>query len=769
MNWPLPHDFNESIQNPATSFDDPDLHSGEAVVGPAGLPLPRSGNFADVYQIRGRDGRSWAVKCFTRSVTGLDLRYKKVHEALDRAALPFTVGSSFLTSGTNVRGCWYPVVKMEWVDGLTLNQVVRKQAGNPVALETLLQMWSRLCQRLREAGIAHGDLQHGNLLLVPGTKPGTYGLKLIDYDGMHIPGLANTPSGECGHPNYQHPRRVAERVYSHDLDRFPHLLIATAIKGLAVFGPKLWERYDTGDNLLFTEQDCLKPSASRLLHELWRSNDPGLQALAGHLAIAAGKPIPQTPWLDQILPNDTVIPLLPLQRAEATAALGLPPAPMPWYGYGWPAPAPVAFAFPVQSHLAPSVLQPSGGEEAWAGTSESEFSEFGPRRSRHARRSSTMPFAMAGCALLLGAVIGAIVVFGGKSESVARTKKAVPEQKAPVAGTKAQPVPEPSTKGLDRGGAVAMKLRWGKTFEHAPLTSRFTADGKFVIVREGGRTTLRVLSKTDGSPGGDFTEGNAAAVDFTPLSDGTVASWHNEEPFAVVWDPRTGSGIGKLQLEVPDRGPGTRVFETSPDARYVISGTVPRGGSGSDKEVGRVTVFDTHRSEVVLKDLKVRGPMFRFTRDGRLTIVDLDCIRRYQLPGDDPDGSVVKVENGDLARGKVLACSADASVVLHPGSPKGMRVVSLAGAVPRDLMVLPPNYLTTVGAVSTDGTCVAVCSKSTKGSPGVFIDVIDVSSGTIVAAFELASADATTMEFAPDHSSLAVCRAGRKVLMLDRP
>lgn len=768
MNWPLSHDFNESIQNPATSFDDPDLQSGEAVVGSAGLPLPRSGNFADVYQIRSRDGRSWAVKCFTRSVTGLDFRYKMVHEALDRAAFPFTVGFSFLSSGINVRGRWYPVVKMEWVDGLTLNQVIRVQAGNPLALEALLQVWSRLCRRLREAGIAHGDLQHGNVLLVPGAKPGTYALKLIDYDGMHIAALANSPSGECGHPNYQHPRRAAEGVYSPDLDRFPHLLIATAIKGLAVIGPELWERYDTGDNLLFTESDLAKPRASRLLHELWHSNDPGLQALAGHLAIAAGKPIPQTPWLDEIMPNGTAIPLTPPHRAEATAALGLPPAPLPWYGDGWPAPAPVAFAPAVQSHGSPLVLRTSEKEGAQADTSESEFSEFGShRKSRYRRRSSMMPLAMAGFALLLGAVIGVVVLFGGTSESVARTKKAVPEQKAPVAGTKAQTMPEPSTKGPDRGGAVAMKLRWGKTFDHAPLAARFTADGKFVIVREGGRTTLQVLARADGSPGGDFTEGNAATIDFTPLDDGTVASWHNEEPFAVVWNPRTGHGIGKLQLEVPDRGPGIRMFETSPDARYVISGTVPRDGSGS--EVGHVTVFDTHRSEVVLKDLKVRGPKFRFTRDGHLTIVDLNCIRRYQLPGDKPVGSVVKVENGDLARGKILACSADASVVLHPGTQTGMRILSLTDAGCKDLLVLPPNYLTTIGAVSQDGMFVALCSKPSKAVPGGFIDVIEVRGGRIMATHELASSVVASMEFSPDNASLVICRGGRRVLMLDRP
>jgi hypothetical protein len=57
MSWPLSHEFNEAVQNPQVVFADPDLKGGETVVGATGLPLPRSGNFADVYQVRGADGR----------------------------------------------------------------------------------------------------------------------------------------------------------------------------------------------------------------------------------------------------------------------------------------------------------------------------------------------------------------------------------------------------------------------------------------------------------------------------------------------------------------------------------------------------------------------------------------------------------------------------------------------------------------------------------------------------------------------------------------
>ncbi len=113
-------DFNEAVQNPATAFSDADLKNGHTVVGPTGLPLPRSGNFADVYQVRASNGRDWAMKCFTHPVTGLEHRYRKIDDALKKAGLPFTIEFAYLKEGVMVHGGWHPALKMEWVDGLQL-------------------------------------------------------------------------------------------------------------------------------------------------------------------------------------------------------------------------------------------------------------------------------------------------------------------------------------------------------------------------------------------------------------------------------------------------------------------------------------------------------------------------------------------------------------------------------------------------------------------------------------------------------------------------
>jgi hypothetical protein len=201
MSWPLSQDYNEAIQSPETSFSDPELKKGEAVCNALGIPMPRSGNFADVYEVRCPNGTRWAVKCFTREVADLRERYKEISRALQDAKLPFTVEFTSLQEGMRVHGRWFPILKMQWVEGLTLNEFVKQNLDKPPMLEGLLQIWGRMAQRLRTAGIAHGDLQHGNILLVTGSTANALAMKLIDYDGMFVRALARKPSGEVGHPS----------------------------------------------------------------------------------------------------------------------------------------------------------------------------------------------------------------------------------------------------------------------------------------------------------------------------------------------------------------------------------------------------------------------------------------------------------------------------------------------------------------------------------------------------------------------------------------
>jgi hypothetical protein len=321
MGWPLPQDYNEAVQDPPSCFADAELRGGRPRPGSLGLPLPRSGNFADVYELHcPATGNRWAVKCFTREVPGLRQRYAGISKHLQKSKFPFAVELEFLEQGIRAGGHWYPALKMRWVEGLLLNDFVRLSLDRPVQLGALFQIWVRVARRLREAGVGHGDLQHGNVLLVPGSAVSSLALRLIDYDGMWVPALAGMPPVDAGHPNYQHPRRLREGTYGPEVDRFPLLVVGTALRALVVVGRGLWDRHDNGDNLLFREDDFRDPGRSPLFAQLHANADPLLRTLAEKLHEACSLRADQVPLLENLTEGCPSVPSVAVATAPAAPA-----------------------------------------------------------------------------------------------------------------------------------------------------------------------------------------------------------------------------------------------------------------------------------------------------------------------------------------------------------------------------------------------------------------------------------------------------------------
>jgi hypothetical protein len=68
---------------------------------------------------------------------------------------------------------------MHWVEGgIPLNTFVESHLHRPRMLHDLLGLWVRMARMLRQKQIAHADLQHDNVLLVP-RGDGNLALKLI--------------------------------------------------------------------------------------------------------------------------------------------------------------------------------------------------------------------------------------------------------------------------------------------------------------------------------------------------------------------------------------------------------------------------------------------------------------------------------------------------------------------------------------------------------------------------------------------------------------
>lgn len=292
MSRPEPAEYNQAIQNPRTCFSDPELRDGHPETDALGLPRAASGNFASVYRMH-CGGRDWAVRCFLRDVGDQEQRYRAIGAHLSVANLPYTVGFDFLPRGVLVRGQWHPILKMEWVRGDPLSVYIQEHLRDPAMLGALADGWLEMMRALHRAGIAHGDLQPGNVLVTSG------GLRLIDYDGMFVPALAGRRSHELGHRDFQPPDR-RETHFGSYLDNFSACLVylsLLAFRAQPDLGAHI--RADS-EHLLFRRDDLERPDRSAAFDALARLPDPEIRALAPQLHSLLARDMSLVPALHRL-------------------------------------------------------------------------------------------------------------------------------------------------------------------------------------------------------------------------------------------------------------------------------------------------------------------------------------------------------------------------------------------------------------------------------------------------------------------------------------
>jgi hypothetical protein len=299
MGWQLPPEHVDSLKHPLRGFQDLELKRAQIPVGSTGKPLCKSGQQCEVYQARAVNSlQRWAVKCYRAETPGLDQHYRALTEYLLPIDLPYLVPFQFVEHGLVVRGHSYPLVKMGWAEGIPLNVFLAENADHPNTLHRLAELWLRLAADLRKAKVAHGCLQHEHVFVHRAGRE--LSVRLVDYDAMLVPAREGQPPLETGHPNYEHPQRRWQQLHDAEADRFPHLVIYTALMCVAAGGRVLWEAHDKGDNLLFRERDFQEPAHSALFRDLWRLPDPEVRCLVGRLLLAAqgnGREVPALDWV----------------------------------------------------------------------------------------------------------------------------------------------------------------------------------------------------------------------------------------------------------------------------------------------------------------------------------------------------------------------------------------------------------------------------------------------------------------------------------------
>ena len=269
MAYPSIDQYQRALQNPQYVFADAQLKSGTIRSSGLGLPLVASGGFALTYALES-GGRKFAVRCFHREAPGIERRYAAISTKVKGLSSKYFVDFDFQQRGAQIEKGYYPLVKMAWAEGETLGEFVESNYQDKAKLSNLIASLSELSKYLESVGIAHGDIQEGNLMVADSGRK----VQLIDYDGMYVPEVAALGGSELGHRDYQHPKRSIAN-FGPRLDRFSFISLNLSLRALCQ-RPSLWNASQSGAGvILFRANDFAAPGQSVVIQDI--AKVPGLE------------------------------------------------------------------------------------------------------------------------------------------------------------------------------------------------------------------------------------------------------------------------------------------------------------------------------------------------------------------------------------------------------------------------------------------------------------------------------------------------------------
>ena len=252
MKYPLISEYIESIKHSEDNFNV--LSNLRPVYDEAGEIVMSSGNFAVVFKMEDESsGKLYAVKCFLKEQEGRDIAYQQITDELEYASSTYLCSIKYFqkelfVDSTVSSDTEFPVLLMDWVEGVTLDKYVHQHISDKYALQLITYQFCKMAAWLMSQPFAHGDLKPDNILV---TEDGA--LVLVDYDGMYVPAMQGQKARELGSPDYRHPLRT-EDCFNEHIDDFPLALIGMSLKAIAL-DSSLLQNNAKSDSLLFSESD----------------------------------------------------------------------------------------------------------------------------------------------------------------------------------------------------------------------------------------------------------------------------------------------------------------------------------------------------------------------------------------------------------------------------------------------------------------------------------------------------------------------------------
>lgn len=252
MQYPLISEYIEAIRYAEDNFDK--LSNLRPVLDDNGNPVMSSGNFAVVFKMKDIEtDKLYAVKCFIREQEERQERYREIIKVLDEIKSPYFVSAHYydnelFVDTTQDDETEFPVLVMDWVDGLCLDEYMHSIKNDITKRESFAYKFQDFVCWLLPKHFAHGDLKPDNIII----DNNGY-LKIIDYDGMYVPQMQGMKSREFGSANFRNPIKN-ELVFDKNIDVFPIVSILLSLN-LIRENSNYFLELGQSDRLMFTKYD----------------------------------------------------------------------------------------------------------------------------------------------------------------------------------------------------------------------------------------------------------------------------------------------------------------------------------------------------------------------------------------------------------------------------------------------------------------------------------------------------------------------------------
>lgn len=230
MQYPLISEYIEAILSSEDNFDK--LSNLRPILDEYGNPIMTSGNFAVVFKMT--DGEKiYAIKCFLKEQKGRKEAYNQICDHMSNIHTKHFVSTSYyekelFVDTTQTEDNEFPVLLMDWVDGLGLSEYISRNYDNSEKMANLYNNLQDMIAWLLPSHLAHGDLKPDNIIVTADSN-----IVLIDYDGMFVPSMQGQYSRDLGTPQFQYKCRTISD-FNEYIDDYAGIYLTLIIKLISI-------------------------------------------------------------------------------------------------------------------------------------------------------------------------------------------------------------------------------------------------------------------------------------------------------------------------------------------------------------------------------------------------------------------------------------------------------------------------------------------------------------------------------------------------------